>query len=82
MDKRKQDDFINKSLLAEAKTASFWNTESWDQMADIFRCEQTIQFRLDKAVKVTVDSEVQFRRLFDVSNQRDVNLQKMMAHEL
>ena len=39
-------------------------------------------FTLDKAVKVTVDSDVQFRRLFDVSNQRDVNLQKMMAHEL
>ena len=43
MDKRKQDDFMNKSLIADTKTASFWNTESWDPIADIFRCEQTIQ---------------------------------------
>ena len=45
MDKRKQKDFIHKRLLADIKTASFWNTESWDSIADIFRCEQTVQTR-------------------------------------
>ena len=45
MDKRKQKDFIHKRLLADIKTASFWNMESWDSIADIFRCKQTVQTR-------------------------------------
>ena len=45
MAKRKQEDFIHKRLLADTKTAGFWNTESWDQIAGIFRSEQTIPTR-------------------------------------
>ena len=78
--KQKHTEFMGKRLIKSSKSANFWDPESRHSVKTFTDMNKTV--KLGKQIKISLDSEVLFRRLLAVSKQREVDLHKVLEHEL
>ena len=78
--KKKHHDFVTKRLVEESKSKSFWAVESRTKTITFANMRKSITSKT--SLPQTLDSEVLFRRLLGVSQQREVSLERVLEHEL
>ena len=78
--KKKHHDFVTKRLVQQSKSKSFWAVESRAKTVTFASMRKSTTTKT--SLPQTLDSEVLFRRLLGVSQQREVSLERVLEHEL
>lgn len=74
------EDFLTERLVEEKKELSFWDPQKKTATLTFANMKKALSF--DKQKKLLLDPEVLFRRLFAISQQREVDLRTVLEYEL
>ena len=72
--------FLTERLVEDQKELSFWDAQKKTAILTFANMKKALP--LDKEKKLLVDPEVLFRRLFAISQQRDIDLRTVLQYEL
>ena len=72
--------FLTERLVEDQKELSFWDAQKKTAILTFANMKKALPF--DKEKKLLVDPEVLFRRLFAISQQRDIDLRTVLQYEL
>ena len=74
------DDYLTERLVEGEKKLSFWDPQKKTTVLTFSNMKKTLSF--DKQKKLLVYPEVLFRRLFAISQQREIDLRTVLQYEL
>ena len=77
--KKRNINFVVKRLVID-RTLSSWDTDKRSKIPTFVNMSKSLTS--NKTDKIMMDSQVLFRRLLAVAQQRDVNLEQVLSHEL